>query len=694
MFTRVIQRKRPRRPAFLLISAASVAALLISAVALAVNDDGSFNVEVESKDFSSGLVLLDGDAASGSVEYIGSSAANESSGTGTFDPFVRLQGSPTEKGYNTDGAVAFDTKTGRWTHAILASAIPIVNCVINEAGTTGQCWEIFVDINESNTAKYVSLNEVEVWFTTDPNLVGYVDPSGFPSGTATQVYDFTGEILIHDVNAGSGRGDLRYLIPVTSFTATDYFVLYSKWGTTTTEAPDGKTYGSEGGFEEWKVRKAPNLSILKTANPPGPVNAGGTIGFDITVSNTGAAGATNVVITDPLPASDGATTGTLNWSENPDNSNCTISGAVGSQVLNCTFATLASGASVTVHIQSATTAADCGIVSNTATLVGDGSSTATVTVVCADVTVQKTPDAETINAGTNAVFTVVVTNNGPTPALNVVLTDTLPNSGLSWTVGGADAAACSITTGVLTCNFGTVGYPTLNTRTITLTSATDSADCARPNGGRIDNTALVSSDSEGSAQTGNNSDTGDISVNCAAIQVLKQSTKTGNPLVTDPTPLVLTDNAVFTITPPVGTAFAVTDNSTGDEDSTYGEVCVSGLAPGTYTVTETTAPAGYASGNPGFDTSAVAEAGTNCSSSPPSTANSAIFRNPPLGEIEVIFRDLGSGETFSSIVCTLGTTTIDAEEENGEADPTFDDTDEVFTDLEPGTYTCTVVVDP
>jgi hypothetical protein len=32
--------------------------------------------------------------------------------------------------------------------------------------------------------------------------------------------------------------------------------------------------------------------------------------------------------------------------------------------------------------------------------------------------------------------------------------------------------------------------------------------------------------------------------------------------------------------------------------------------------------------------------------------------------------------------------------ENGNADPAFDDTDETFTNLAPGTYTCTVVVDP
>ena len=48
-----------------------------------------------------------------------------SSGTGTFNSFVRVQGTPTEQGYNTNGTLQFDTKTGNWTKAILVSGIPV-----------------------------------------------------------------------------------------------------------------------------------------------------------------------------------------------------------------------------------------------------------------------------------------------------------------------------------------------------------------------------------------------------------------------------------------------------------------------------------------------------------------------------------------------------------------------------------------
>src|SRR5262249_29739895 len=94
----------------------------LPAVAL-VTDTGTYDITVPNKNTSAGPLTLA--TSGGSVEYIGSSAQNQASGTGLFDPFVRLQGTPTEKGYNTNGAVQFDTKSGTWTHAIKVNAIPI-----------------------------------------------------------------------------------------------------------------------------------------------------------------------------------------------------------------------------------------------------------------------------------------------------------------------------------------------------------------------------------------------------------------------------------------------------------------------------------------------------------------------------------------------------------------------------------------
>jgi uncharacterized repeat protein (TIGR01451 family) len=422
VFTRVVQRKRPRRPALLMFGGAAVAAGLLAAVALAtlVSDTGTYDITVADKNHSAGPLTLT--PSGGSVEYIGSSANNQASGTGLFDPFVRLQGSPTEKGYNTDGTVQFDTKTGTWTHAIKVNAIPIVDCDGTGSGTA-TCWEIFNDINESNTAKRISLNVVEVWFTTSATLTGYVDPTGFPAASgATKEYEFNGNILINDVNQGSGRGDLRYLIPTAghTWTSATYFVLYSKWGTTPASQTANNGTGpwtSDGGFEEWKVRKTPNVSITKTADAAS-VNAGSNIGFTITVTNTGVADATGVMISDSLPGGTGATP--VHWAESPDNPDCTISGSDGSQSLSCGPVTVtAGGGSFSVHVSASTTAANCGVYDNTATFTstndGSGSAMASITVNCGALAIVKNSSKGGAVSNDGAVFSYdssSVTDNG------------------------------------------------------------------------------------------------------------------------------------------------------------------------------------------------------------------------------------------------------------------------------------------
>ena len=198
----------------------------------------------------------------GEVEYIGDqNTTYGAAGTGTFNSFVRLQGNGTEDGYNTDGTPEFDTKSGTWTHSLRLSELPTIT--IGGASY----FEVWADINESDSNKLISLDDFELWLTDDPSLVGYP----FAPTDAEIIYDWSGHILINDVNQGSGRGDLRMFIPYDpsilgddcaygSSACTTYVVLYSSWG-----AAEGD-YETEGGFEEWKVREYPVVTITKTIN--------------------------------------------------------------------------------------------------------------------------------------------------------------------------------------------------------------------------------------------------------------------------------------------------------------------------------------------------------------------------------------------------------------------------------------------
>ena len=94
--------------------------------------------------------------------------------------------------------------------------------------------------------------------------------------------------------------------------------------------------------------------MLKTANQSS-VDAGDPIIFTITVRNIGAGQAKNVTLVDTLPSG-------ITWAE--DSSFCSIS----SGVLSCNFGGLASNATQVVHVSGTTTATNCGVVTNTATV--------------------------------------------------------------------------------------------------------------------------------------------------------------------------------------------------------------------------------------------------------------------------------------------------------------------------------------
>ncbi|HYZ99321.1 MAG TPA: hypothetical protein VE575_11260 [Acidimicrobiales bacterium] len=164
-----------------------------------------------------------------------------------------------------------------------------------------------------------------------------------------------------------------------------------------------------------------------------------------------------------------------------------------------------------------------------------------------------------------------------------------------------------------------------------------------------------------------------------ALRIVKESTKSGS-LVSNPGAVFSYDGA------------SVTDNGAGDEDPTVGVVCVSGLQTGTYTVNETSPPPGYG-GATQTDQTATVVVGTNCTDNQPSGANSATFTNAPLADIQVNFRDGGSGETSAtSIVCDNTGTTPDTTPASG-----WDDSvthEDISIDPSPRTVTCTIEIDP
>ena len=135
-----------------------------------------------------------------------------------------------------------------------------------------------------------------------------------------------------------------------------------------------------------------------------------------------------------------------------------------------------------------------------------------------------------------------------------------------------------------------------------------------------------------------------------------------------------------------------------------GIVCVDGLNFGSYDVKEESAPTGYKIDDPSTHT-VVVDNNADCSDDPfGGETTDLTFTDTPLSTIQVKFTSLaGPGVTASQISCSP----VATGDEDGAADnsggpnqdqPVFDDLDETIgngtSTLVPGTYTCTIIVDP
>jgi hypothetical protein len=134
--------------------------------------------------------------------------------------------------------------------------------------------------------------------------------------------------------------------------------------------------------------------------------------------------------------------------------------------------------------------------------------------------------------------------------------------------------------------------------------------------------------------------------------------------------------------PQPGVQFTV--NGVTKATDAKGQACFDGLLLGEYTVHETT-PAGYKGE---ADKTVTVDNKAACADDL-YVGETVSFSNTPLSNITVSFASQVEGGTAATIECD-GLTADPAD-----ATPNaFDDLSEVFKDLEPGTYRCTVVVDP
>lgn len=212
-----------------------------------------------------------------------------------------------------------------------------------------------------------------------------------------------------------------------------------------------------------------DVAITKSSPTTFPVLTGGTVTYYLDYTNNGPAAALNVVLQDQVPAQ----IANVQWS---CSAGCSASGSGNAMSIN--LGTLAAGQSGRVVVTgTATTSVAREDFTNTATIAtstpetrtDNNQSTVPGAVWTTDVQITKLAHAQAI-AGMTFGATLTYRNNGPAPAANIVIVDTLP-AGISFvsaTRSGVDFPPASIMGQVVAWNLGTLNDQESGTITLVL----------------------------------------------------------------------------------------------------------------------------------------------------------------------------------------------------------------------------------
>lgn len=206
-------------------------------------------------------------------------------GTGTFDPFLQVQetgggADGIERGYNTEPVAngEFDTKSisAGNTHTILVSAVP----TLEVAGVLYR--EFSLDAKDTGSDAHMSIDELKLFTSTTGEVTDYNEATEtFAGSTVTKIYDLdaTGDVTIlmatQGLEPGSGVSDITVLIPDSIFpagcdygnpTCNQFLIFWTVMGGYD-NPDDERDFDADSGFEEWRVRKLPVVTVTKTAVP-------------------------------------------------------------------------------------------------------------------------------------------------------------------------------------------------------------------------------------------------------------------------------------------------------------------------------------------------------------------------------------------------------------------------------------------
>lgn len=363
--------------------------------------------------------------------------------------------------------------------------------------------------NSGDTATDVELADVLPAGTT---FVSFIQDNG-PSAVCTMP------------TAGAASGSIGCYIPFFPDSASSQFTLVLNSGSavtimntaTVTATSFDPNNGNNSSTATTNVTQSANVGVAK--NGPVTVNAGDTITYSVTVTNSGPSNATTVSLTDAVPTN---TTFVSATQTSGPTFNCVNPPFGGTGTITCTIPTLTASALATFSFTFSVSPAATGSIDNTAnisTATTDptpGNNTSLVSAIVtqsANLGVTKTGPG-VVSAGTQISYTVTATNSGPSNATTVSLTDLLPpNTTFASSVQNTGPAFNCVTPlagsgGTITCTIAT--FAASGTATFTFVFNVSPAAT-----GTIDNTANISSATTDPVP-GNNSSTASATVGQSA----------------------------------------------------------------------------------------------------------------------------------------------------------------------------------